>query len=128
MAAAAITASKSGGQEARFALQEQFLETIIVDDEDTKTALAGWMRARGAGRRETIWFRDAEVAEAVDAILFIGLAPYWYPPNYDCGACGYATAPSSSTASPSFAETPTSSNSPVRAATCATSTAAARPG
>jgi uncharacterized ferredoxin-like protein len=49
------------------------------------------MRARGAERRETIWFRDAEVAQAVDAILFVGLAPNWYPPNYDCGACGYAT-------------------------------------
>jgi uncharacterized ferredoxin-like protein len=48
-------------------------------------------RARGRERREAIWFRDAEVAEAVEAILFIGLAPNWYPPNYDCGACGYAT-------------------------------------
>jgi hypothetical protein len=27
----------------------------------------------------------------VDAILFVGLLPGWYPPNYDCGACGYAT-------------------------------------
>jgi len=35
-------------------------------------------------------FCDAEVAEAVDAVLFVGLAD-WYPPNYDCGACGYAT-------------------------------------
>jgi uncharacterized ferredoxin-like protein len=49
------------------------------------------MRARGKERREQIWFRDAEVTEAVDAILFVGLAPNWYPPNYDCGACGYAT-------------------------------------
>src|SRR5205085_7561845 len=48
------------------------------------------LRARGVERRETIWFRDAEVAEAVDAILFVGIAD-WYPPNYDCGACGYAT-------------------------------------
>src|SRR6266853_1991013 len=23
--------------------------------------------------------------------LFVGLLPAWYPPNYDCGACGYAT-------------------------------------
>jgi len=30
------------------------------------------------------------VAEAIDAVLFVGLAD-WYPPNYDCGACGYAT-------------------------------------
>jgi uncharacterized ferredoxin-like protein len=49
------------------------------------------MRARGKERRERIWFRDAEAAEAVDAILFIGLLPGWYPPNYDWGACGYAT-------------------------------------
>lgn len=90
MAAAAITAPKSGGQ---LFLQGKhgFMETVIVDDVDTKARLAGWMRARGAERRETIWFRDAEVAEAVDAILFIGLRPDWYPPNYDCGACGYAT-------------------------------------
>ena len=49
------------------------------------------MRARGKERRERIWFRDADAAEAVDAILFVGLLPGWYPPNYDCGACGYAT-------------------------------------
>ena len=49
------------------------------------------MRARGGERRERIWFRDADAAEAVDAILFVGLLPGWYPPNYDCGACGYAT-------------------------------------
>ncbi len=67
------------------------METVIVDDAETRGRLAGWMRARGAERREKIWFRDAEVAEAVDAILFVGLAPNWYPPNYDCGACGYAT-------------------------------------
>jgi uncharacterized ferredoxin-like protein len=90
MAAAAITAPKSGGQ---LFLQgkHNFMETIIVSDTDSKTELATWMRSRGAERRETIWFRDADVAEAVDAILFIGLKPDWYPPNYDCGACGYAT-------------------------------------
>jgi uncharacterized ferredoxin-like protein len=48
------------------------------------------MRARGKERREAIWFRDADVAEAIDAVLFVGMAD-WYPPNYDCGACGYAT-------------------------------------
>src|SRR5215207_9879236 len=90
MAAAAITAPKSGGQ---LFLQGKhtFMETVIVDDLDTRSELATWMRSRGAERRETIWFRDAEVADAVDAILFIGLRPDWYPPNYDCGACGYAT-------------------------------------
>jgi uncharacterized ferredoxin-like protein len=89
MAAAAITAPKSGGQ---LLLQGKhlFIETIVVDDHDTLARLAGWMRARGKERRETIWFRDAEVAEAIDAVLFVGLAD-WYPPNYDCGACGYAT-------------------------------------
>jgi uncharacterized ferredoxin-like protein len=48
------------------------------------------MRTRGRERKEQIWFRDAAVAEAVDAILFVGLKD-WYPPVYDCGACGYAT-------------------------------------
>jgi uncharacterized ferredoxin-like protein len=90
MAAAAITAPKSGGQ-LFLAGKPNFMETVIVEDEATRRELAAWMRARGKERRERIWFRDAEVAEAVDAILFVGLAPNWYPPNYDCGACGYAT-------------------------------------
>jgi len=90
MAAAAITAPKSGGQ-LFLAGKPTFMETVIVDDAETRSRLAEWMRARGAERREKIWFRDAEVAEAVDAILFVGLATNWYPPNYDCGACGYAT-------------------------------------
>lgn len=89
MAAAAITAPKSGGQ-LFLAGKHNFMETIIVTDNDTRHELAEWMRARGKERREAIWFRDAEVAEAVDAILFVGIAG-WYPPNYDCGACGYAT-------------------------------------
>jgi uncharacterized ferredoxin-like protein len=89
MAAAAITAPKSGGQ-LFLAGRPDFMETVIVADPAERHALAEWLRARGKERRETIWFRDAEVAEAVDAILFIGIAG-WYPPNYDCGACGYAT-------------------------------------
>jgi uncharacterized ferredoxin-like protein len=89
MAASAITAPKSGGQ---LFLQGKhlFIETIVVDDADTLHQLAAWLRARGKERREAIWFRDADVAEAVDAVLFVGLSA-WYPPNYDCGACGYAT-------------------------------------
>src|SRR6266571_2778014 len=89
MAAAAITAPKSGGQ---LFLQGKhlFVETVIVDDRPTFARLSAWMRARGRERRETIWFRDADVADAVDAVLLVGLAD-WYPPNYDCGACGYAT-------------------------------------
>ena len=90
MAAAAITAPKSGGQ-LFLAGKPAFLETVIVEDPATRGELAGWLRSRGTERREPIWFRDADVAEAVDAILLIGLAPNWYPPNYDCGACGYAT-------------------------------------
>jgi len=90
MAAAAITAPKSGGQ-LFLAGKPDFLETVIIDNPETRAHMAQWLRARGAERRENIWFRDAEVAEAVDAILFVGLAPHWYPPNYDCGACGYAT-------------------------------------
>ncbi len=89
MAAAAVTAPKSGGQ--LFLQGKQlFIETVVVDDRAVLLQLATWMRARGAERRERIWFRDAEVAEALDAVLFVGLAD-WYPPNYDCGACGYAT-------------------------------------
>jgi uncharacterized ferredoxin-like protein len=90
MAAAAITAPKSGGQ-LFLAGKPNFMETVIADDPATRRQLAAWMRARGKERRERIWFRDAEAAEAVDAILFVGLLPGWYPPNYDCGACGYAT-------------------------------------
>jgi uncharacterized ferredoxin-like protein len=90
MAAAAITAPKSGGQ-LFLAGKPNFMETVIADDTGTRHQLAAWMRARGSERRERIWFRDAEAAEAVDAILFVGLLPGWYPPNYDCGACGYAT-------------------------------------
>jgi uncharacterized ferredoxin-like protein len=90
MAAAAITAPKSGGQ-LFLAGKLGFMETVIADDPATRRQLAQWMRALGKERRERIWFRDAEVAEAVDAILFVGLLPGWYPPNYDCGACGYAT-------------------------------------
>jgi uncharacterized ferredoxin-like protein len=90
MAAAAITAPKSGGQ-LFLAGKQNFMETVIVEDPGERRRIAQWLRARGAERREQIWFRDAEVAEAVDAILFVGLLPDWYPPNYDCGACGYAT-------------------------------------
>src|SRR5206468_7918112 len=89
MAAAAITAPKSGGQ-LFLAGKHLFIETVIVDDRDTLSELAAWMRARGKERREAIWFRDAEAAEAIDAALFVGLVD-WYPPVYDCGACGYAT-------------------------------------
>jgi len=63
------------------------METVIADDPATRRQLAAWMRARGKERRERTWFRDADAA---DAILFVGLLPGWYPPNYDCGACGYA--------------------------------------
>ena len=90
MAAAAITAPKSGGQ-LFLAGKANFMETVIIDDLATRRQLAAWMRARGKERRERIWFRDAEAAEAVDAILFVGLLPGWYPPNYDCAACDYAT-------------------------------------
>jgi uncharacterized ferredoxin-like protein len=89
MAAAAITAPKSGGQ-LLLAGKHLFIETVIVDDRETLSSLAAWMRARGKERREAIWFRDAEAAEAIDAVLFVGLSD-WYPPVYDCGACGYAT-------------------------------------
>lgn len=88
-AVAAMTAPKSGGQLfSRGA--KPFIETVIVEDRETLARLAEWLRARGTRLKEPIWFRDAETAEKLDLVLFIGLAK-WYPPVYDCGACGYAT-------------------------------------
>src|SRR5205807_10278267 len=106
MAASAITAPKSGGQ-LFLAGKHLFVETVIVDDRDTLDRLADWMRARGKERREAIWFRDAEVAEVIDAVLFVGLSD-WYPPNYDCGPVATPPAPSSSTRRTSYAATPKS--------------------
>src|SRR5438034_114282 len=50
MAAAAITAPKSGGQ-LLLAGKHLFIETVIVDDRETLSELAAWMRARGKARR-----------------------------------------------------------------------------
>jgi uncharacterized ferredoxin-like protein len=88
-AAAAVTAPKSGGQ-LFLKGKPLFIETVLIDDRPTLKRLAEWMRARGKERRQEIWFRDAAMAERVDGVLFIGLKK-WYPPIYDCGACGYAT-------------------------------------
>ncbi len=88
-AVAAMTAPKSGGQ-LFLKGAKPFIETEIVDDPETLARLAGWLRDRGARLKKPIWFRDADVAEKLDLVLFIGLAK-WYPPVYDCGACGYAT-------------------------------------
>ncbi|MBI4197953.1 MAG: hypothetical protein HY533_02450 [Chloroflexi bacterium] len=89
MAASAVTAPKSGGQ-LFLRGAALFIETVIVQDRETLSRLAEWMRRRGNDRKEPIWFRDAEVAEKLDGVLFVGLKD-WYPPVYDCGACGYAT-------------------------------------
>lgn len=88
-AAAAMTAPKSGGQ-LLLKGSPPFLETVWLADKERQRELAAWLRARGRERREPIWFRDADLCARVDGILFIGLAD-WYPPVYDCGACGYAT-------------------------------------
>jgi uncharacterized ferredoxin-like protein len=88
-AAAAVTAPKSGGQ-LFLKGKPLFIETVLIDDKATLKKLAALMRARGKERRQEIWFRDAAMAERIDAVLFIGLKD-WYPPIYDCGACGYAT-------------------------------------
>jgi uncharacterized ferredoxin-like protein len=88
-AVAAMTAPKSGGQ--LFLKGSQpFIETVIVEDRETLERLGVWLRERGTKLRQPIWFRDADTAEKLDLVLFIGLAK-WYPPVYDCGACGYAT-------------------------------------
>jgi len=88
-AAAAVTAPKSGGQ-LFLRGKPLFIETVFVDDRETLLRLAGWMRQRGRERRQEIWWRDAALAERLDGVLFIGLKD-WYPPIYDCGACGFAT-------------------------------------
>ncbi len=88
-AVAAMTAPKSGGQ-LFLKGSKPFIETVILEDRDTLNRLADWLRARGTKLKQPIWFRDAETAEKLDLVLFIGLAK-WYPPVYDCGACGYAT-------------------------------------
>lgn len=88
-AAAAVTAPKSGGQ-LFLKGRRLFIETAFIDERPQLERLAAWMRARGRERRQPIWFRDAALALRIDGVLFIGLKD-WYPPIYDCGACGYAT-------------------------------------
>jgi uncharacterized ferredoxin-like protein len=88
-AAAAMTSPKSGGQ-LFLKGAKPFIETVIVEDKETFQRLANWLRERGTKLREPIWFRDADTAEKLDLVLFIGLAK-WYPPQYDCGACGFPT-------------------------------------
>lgn len=88
-AVSAMTAPKSGGQ-LFLKGAKPFIETVVVENKDDLRRLAEWMRARGQKLKQAIWYRDAETAEKVDLVLFIGLAK-WYPPVYDCGACGYPT-------------------------------------
>ena len=78
-AVAAMTAPKSGGQ---LFLKggTPFIETVIVEDETTLKRLADWLRERGERLKEPIWFRDADTAEKIDVVLFIGLSG-WYPPQ-----------------------------------------------
>ena len=88
-AVAAMTAPKSGGQ---LFLKggTPFIETVVIEDRATLKKLADWLRVKGDKHKEAIWYRDADAAEKLDIVLFIGLCG-WYPPQYDCGACGYAT-------------------------------------
>jgi len=88
-AAAAMTAPKSGGQ---LVLRgaAPFIETLWLEDRARQGELSGWMQACGREPREAIWFRDADLCERVDGVLFIGLKDS-YSHVYDCGACGYAT-------------------------------------
>ena len=88
-AVAAMTAPKSGGQ-LFLKGSKPFVETVIVDDKETLQRLAAWLRDRGGKLQSPIFLRDAETTDKVDLILFIGLRR-WYPPMYDCGACGYGT-------------------------------------
>jgi len=88
-AVAAMTAPKSGGQ-LFLKGATSFVETVIVEDKATLKRLADWLREQGQKHKEAIWYRDADTAEKLDLVLFIGLAE-WYPPQYDCGACGFGT-------------------------------------
>ncbi len=88
-AVAAITSPKSGGQ-LFLKGRPPFMETVILEDRATLYHLAEWMRARGQRLKAPLWIRDADTTEKLDLVLFIGLSK-WYPPVYDCGACGYAT-------------------------------------
>jgi uncharacterized ferredoxin-like protein len=88
-AVAAMTAPKSGGQ-LFLKGSKPFIETIIIEDRPTLDRLAGWLRERGKKANSPLWERDADTTEKLDLVLFIGLAK-WYPPVYDCGACGFST-------------------------------------
>ncbi len=88
-AVAAMTAPKSGGQ-LFLKGSKPFIEITVREDRTVLTHLASWLRERGTKLKSPIWFRDAESTEKLDLVLFIGLVK-WYPPVYDCGACGYAT-------------------------------------
>lgn len=99
-AVAAMTAPKSGGQ-LFLKGSKPFIETVIVEERDTLKRLADWLRVRGTKLKDPIWFRDADTAEKLDLVLFIGLAK-WYPPLYDCGACGYATCAEFLRAAPAY--------------------------
>lgn len=99
-AVAAMTAPKSGGQ-LFLKGSKPFIETVIVEDRETLKRLADWLRARGNKLKAPIWFRDADTTGTLDLVLFIGLAK-WYPPLYDCGACGYATCAEFLRAAPTY--------------------------
>jgi uncharacterized ferredoxin-like protein len=99
-AVAAMTAPKSGGQ-LFLKGATPFIETVIVEDKAMLKQLADWLRERGQKHKEPIWFRDADTAEKLDVVLFIGLAQ-WYPPQYNCGACGYGTCAEFLQARPSY--------------------------
>jgi uncharacterized ferredoxin-like protein len=99
-AVAAMTAPKSGGQ-LFLKGSKPFIETVIVEDREVLKHLADWLRARGSTLKDPIWFRDADTTEKLDLVLFIGLAK-WYPPLYDCGACGYATCAEFLRATPTY--------------------------
>lgn len=86
---AAVTAPKSGCQ-LFLKGSPPLLESIIVDSGEVRSRLAVWLRDRGARTSNHLWDRDADTAKRTALHLFIGLAD-WYPPFYDCGACGYAT-------------------------------------
>ena len=122
MAAAAITAPKSGGQ-LFLAGQTPFMETVIVDDPDTLHELADWMRARGKERRERSGSATPTSPKPSMPSCSSG-SPAGTHPTTTAAPAATRPAPSSSTPPRRCATTQPSSSSPARPATCATSTSA----
>ena len=89
MAASAITAPKSGGQ-LFLAGKHLFIETVIVDDRTPSPGSPPGcvLAARNVERRSG---SATPKPPRRSTRCSSSASTDWYPPDYDCGACGYAT-------------------------------------